>query len=111
MRRDGEDRDLAVRRAVIPEDPVCAVSAILRVGFEDLLALRALEMAVLMGPQSGMAGIRFEIAQASADGFVARREAGRSFEDPELLRRLGLEEEAEAQSSGPSSACFAKLPR
>ena len=56
---DRDDRDLAVRRTVAPEDAVRARRAVLGVGFEDLVVRveGMLERTELVGLQAWMPGV------------------------------------------------------
>ena len=99
MRSDGENNDLALLNAVVPEDPVSRWCFTLCIGCKDFLTLRPLQAFILVGSEAGMVKICFHEAEGLSDSLEAFFKALVSLELFSLLLRRRCEFKPESRQT------------
>lgn len=99
MGRDGEDGDLSLVRAVIPENPPSRGRFVFGVGLENLLAAGPFERTELVGVEAGMAGIGLQQTQGLSHRLESLRQPGICLQCGEVGIRLVREKQFEGHGS------------
>ena len=100
VRDDCKDRDPSVARTVPPQDTICGRSLILGVGLEDLFPVRTYFVLVLMGSQTGMPRIVFEVTEGLPHGLQTLCKAPIRSESFELSLRFTRKRQLERRHYG-----------